>query len=186
MNKAIFISFLLLLTRCSPEISVYSDYDPDYDVRQYQTFGWMAKADIEAGQNPIYYNELNDKRIRSAVNTELTTRGYQLTETQPQLLIHYHIIVDDRTVIATDPYGAYYGPYWMRMQTNVYPYREGTLIIDLMSGETGNLIWRGWAFSAIQSTYTAEQADRVVKAAVTKIFRKFQKSSLAGPGVVVQ
>lgn len=185
MNKIIFIFFLLLLARCSPQITVYSDYDPDYDVRQYQTFAWAPTADIEKGQNPIYYNELNDKRIRSAVNTEMTARGYRLTETQPQVLIHYHIIVDDKTVITTDPYGAYYGPYWMRTQTNVYPYREGTLIIDLMSADTGNLIWRGWAVSAIRSTYTADQADRVVKAAVTKIFRKFQKSSVGGPGVVV-
>ncbi len=185
MNKIIFIAFLLFLTQCSPEISVYSDYDPDYNVRQYQTFGWLDKANVETGQNPIYYNQLNDKRIKSSVNEELTARGYRLTETDPQLLIHYHIIVEDRTVIATDPYGSYYGPYWMRMQTNIYPYREGTLIIDLMDAKTSNLVWRGWAVSAIQSTYTAEQADRVIKAAVAKIFRKFQKSAIVPQRVVV-
>lgn len=165
---------LLILTACSNEIRVYTDRDPDYDLWTYKTFDWSQKADIEKGNNPLYYNELNDKRIKTAVSEELVNRGFAASTDNPDLMIHYHIIVDDQSMVINEPYG-HYGPYWTHMHTSVYAYREGTLIIDLMDQKTNNLIWRGWAESAIEGMYDRERVDHLIKASVEKIFRKFPK-----------
>lgn len=166
---------LAIVTGCSPQIRVYSDTDPDYNLQAYKTFDWGQKVNIESGKNPLHYNELNDKRIKSAVLEQLQMQGYTLASTDPDLIVHYHIIVDDQSVVTTEPFGYRYGPYWMQMQTNVYAYREGTLILDLMDNKTNNLIWRGWAVTAIDEV-NPEKVEELIKTAVKKIFRKFPKT----------
>lgn len=178
MNKITILALLLIIGGCSPQIRVYSDYDPQYNLGKYATFNWQQKTNIESGNNPLYYNELNDKRIKAAVQEELTSKGYVLTEEKSDLVLHYHIIIDDQSIVTTDPHG-YYSPYWMNMQTNIYQYREGTLIIDLMEPKTNNLVWRGWAVSAIDAVYTPDQTDHLIKIAIGKIFRKFPRKVIA-------
>jgi hypothetical protein len=176
MKQVSFWFVALLLVACSPEIQVQTDFDPDYDLWTYKTFDWGQKVNIEEGMNPFRYNELNDKRIKSAVQNQLTGRGYQLAEANPDLVLHYHIIVKDKSVLATEPYGYNYSSYWMRMETNIYSYREGTLILDLMDSKTNNLIWRGWAVSPLNSSYKPEEIEKLINKAVFKIFKKFPKT----------
>ena len=64
----------------------------------------------------------------------------------------------------------------MRTRTNIYSYRKGTLIIDLMDPKTNNLVWRGWATAAID-TITLEQTEEIINRAVGKIFRGFPASA---------
>jgi hypothetical protein len=175
MKCILLVTIAALLASCSPQIRVYSDHDPDYQVRKFRTFDWGQKDNIEANMNPLHYNELNDKRIKAALLQELTSRGYSRGELNPDLIIHYHIIVDDQSIVTTEPYGYFYGPYWMRMRTNVYSYREGTLIIDLMDSKTNSLVWRGWA-TANLNTITPDQTEEIINRAIAKIFKRFPHS----------
>ena len=168
MTKIIF-AFLFIMAGCSSEIRVSSDHDPDYDLKKYRTFDWLKITNIELEKNPLYYNELNDKRIKSAVQEHLKRKGYLLSEEHPDLIVHYHIIVDDRSVVTTDPFGYFYSPFWTHLQTTVRQYREGTLIVDIMESKTNNLIWRGWAASPIDEVYTSEKIESLVKTAVAII-----------------
>ncbi len=177
------IAVLLAVTACGPQLRVYTDHDPEYEIRNFKTFAWGDKTNIEAGKNPLHYNELNDKRIKFAVVRELGSKGYEHSENDPDLIIHYHIIVDDRTVVTTEPYGYFYGPYWMRMRTNTYSYREGSLIIDLMDPKTNSLIWRGWATADLDQITPDKTADMIDRA-VTKIFKSFPRCAV-GQGTAV-
>jgi hypothetical protein len=164
---------LAMLASCSPHVRVYSDCDPDFDLWTYKTFDWAGATNIEAGKNPLYYNELNDKRIKTAIKNELTNRGYQLVDEQPGLIVHYHIVVTEGTLVSPESYGYTYGPYWTNALANLSPYREGTLIVDLMDSQTKNLVWRGWAVSAINDDYKPKQVDELIKKAVAKMFNRF-------------
>lgn len=169
------VVFLLVAMGCSPKATIYTDYDRDYNIREYITYAWADDKEIESRNNPLYYNELNDKRIKNAVNNQLKGKGYTLVSENPELLIHYHIVVEDRTEIRTDPYG-YYGPYWMRSRTYSYSYRQGTLIIDLMDAANKNLLWRGWAVSVIDDAYTTDQAETLIYTAVADIFDRLPRA----------
>ena len=177
MLKITIAALILLIGSCSPEIQVYSDYDPSYDLNKYSTFSWTQTESIESGNNPLYYNELNDKRIKSAVQELLISKGYTQSKDKSDLVVHYHIIVDDQSIVTTDPHGEFYSPYWMHLRTNITQYREGTLIIDIMDSKNNSLIWRGWAVSAIDTVYTPAQIDHLIRSAVSKIFRKFPKKA---------
>lgn len=181
MKRLLIILIPILLAGCSPQIMVYSDYDSAYDVSSYKTYDWGQKINIEEGRNPLHYNELNDKRIKSAVEDEMSLRGYELTPENPELILHYHIIVDDQSVVTTEPYGYRYGEYWLRMETNIYPYREGSLILDLMDKRSNNLIWRAWAVVAVDEV-DPEKVDKLIRTAVSRIFKKYPRGYVKTPG----
>lgn len=175
--KRIIVAALMVMAACSPEIRVFSDHDPEYDLGKYITFSFIKNENIESENNPLYYNELNDKRIKSAVKDQLINKGYDYTEEPSELIVHYHIIVDDQTLVTTDPHAYLYSPNWMHFRTNIQQYREGTLIIDVMEAKSKNLIWRGWAVSALDAANTPEEIDRLVQSTIARIFKKFPKKS---------
>jgi hypothetical protein len=168
----LFLLASILLIGCAPQQHIFSDFDRSANIEEYRTFGWLAYKSAEEHSHPLYYNELNDKRIKTAVADQLEARGYQYNETKPELLIRYHIIIEDNTIVRTDPYGYYYSPYWVSTEVALFKYREGTLIIDLMDAETNSLIWRGWTTNFMKHE-SLENFDKNIKEAVFNIFTKF-------------
>ncbi len=161
------------LMGCSDHVRVKSDYDRDIKFDNYKTFNWLANKDIEDKNNPLYYNELTDKRIKKAVELQFETKKIKLLEYHPDFKIHYHIIVENRSAVRPSDYD-FYSPYWLRNQMDVYPYREGTLIIDLMDATNNNLLWRGWATSFLDA-YDREidLPEAVIDKVVAKILKEF-------------
>ncbi|HEV8514450.1 MAG TPA: DUF4136 domain-containing protein [Cyclobacteriaceae bacterium] len=154
-------------------MKVYSDFDRDLSVKNYSTFGWTNDEKLEAKNNPLYYNELNDKRIKNDVSAQLKSNGYQFDLENPQLKLHYHIILEDRSVINPEPFGSY-GRNWVDRSMNMHEFREGTLIIDLMDTKTNNLVWRGWAVDFLDEDKPDQIGDQLNNA-IKKIFQKFPK-----------
>jgi len=176
--RVLLMYLLVLLTACSPQIRTYSDYDHQYRIQDYQTYRWAFSQPKEDKKRSLYYNELNDKRIKGAVNDILKAKGYVLTENNAALIIDYHIIVEERSVLEPDPYGYYYGDTFNRPRNNIFYYREGTLILDLKRSETNDLIWRGWAVAAIEVIfYDTKNIESVIRSAVTKILLDFPESA---------
>jgi hypothetical protein len=152
-----------ILLACSPAVSVFHDYDRDKDIQSYATYDWKAVDGVESNQNPIYYNELNDKRIKTATDKVFVEKGYQHVSDAPSLLLHYHIIVEDKSIVTMDPNEHQFSPYWMREEMSTYQYKEGTLILDLMDAETNELVWRGWAVGTLEDLRPEHFEKKLVK-----------------------
>ena len=173
MKRLLLLTAVTLVCGCSSSLKVYSDRDKSIDISDYRYYYWPTEAAIERkGLNPLFYNELTDKRIKTAVNDQLQRRGYIANDEKRQIEMHYHIILEDKTLMALEPSGAIYGKYWQNKSSTVYPYQEGTLIIDLMDVQTKNLVWRGWATGVVESDMTTNPEEAIGKA-VAKIFKKF-------------
>ena len=72
-------------------------------------------------------------------------------------------------------YGYNYGPYWMRTRADVFQYREGTLIIDLMDSKNKNLIWRGWGVSVLGDN-SVSLTEEEINDILIKILKEFPPS----------
>lgn len=166
------IIVVLLTSNCSNQIRIKTDYDREVNLKLYKSYAWLPVKEIESKNNPLVYNELTDKRIKKAVEVQFQAKGIQYTPENPDLRIHYHIIVDNRSAVRPTAYGYYYSPYWMRNQYDVYQYREGTLIIDLMDAKNNNLIWRGWGISVL-NTNDIDLTEADINDAVYKILKEF-------------
>ena len=174
MKKILIYSVIaILLYSCGPSLQFFSDYDKNINLSGYVSYSWLDLAAIEGkGMNPLYYNELNDKRIKEAVDKQMKTRNFQPFSTKGELELHYHIIVEDKTTVITEPIGSQYRPNPNNYRTSTYQYREGTLIIDLMDTKNNTLIWRGWATDVITNA-VRKNPEAAINNAVAKIFGAF-------------
>jgi hypothetical protein len=172
MKKLLWAVFLIGIS-CSSVLRVYYDRDRDFDLRKCQSYQWAAQADIEAHNNPLFYNELNDKRIKKTVDAQLSSKGFVAVTQSPEIILHYHIIVDEKASVIPDPYGLY-GPYWTRPGAQVYAYQEGTLILDVMDAKTKSLAWRGWAVPVVEDD--GQIREEILANAITKILEQFPTS----------
>lgn len=174
--RYLILLLVLLVFGCSPSVSIYHDYDRQINISTFSTYGWKSNAQKESANSPIYTNELNDKRIKVAADKGLQSKGYQLTDEEPQLILHYHIIVEDRSVVTQDPYYHHYSPYWIGMDVNTYQYKQGTLIIDLMDAKTEGLLWRGWAVSVLDELHP-DKVEQRLNDAIQKILAPLPAST---------
>jgi hypothetical protein len=170
----------LLLSGCSVGLRVQTDTDPDYNLWNYTSFSWSPNINIEESRNPIYYNELNDKRIKTAVTAEMVRLGFLVAEKDPGLVIHYHIIIEDQSTVLGDPLG-YHGSYWIGLDSEVYKYKMGTLIIDIMDPKSNSLIWRGWAKTFVDDQTSPRKINQLVNKAIHRMFSQFPDKPAAMP-----
>ena len=82
------------LISCSRSL-VRSDYDREVNFAKYKTFDWKAQPQ-NSGSDGLEQYTLSEKRIKKAVEKELTAKGYQKQTTgTPDFLIVYHVTVED-------------------------------------------------------------------------------------------
>jgi|SRR5688572_32340235 len=175
MKNILYILLVSLLFSCSEKIRVYTDKDSSRDIQRFSTYAWGTIKNLETDNNPIFYNELNDKRIKAEVNNQLQAKGYNLRDENPQLVVHYHIVIKNE-IVQRDMSNFYHGARWIEADRNSYSSQEGTLIIDLMDATTDELIWRGYAVSVLDE-YRPDIAEETLRKAIVKIFSEFPPSS---------
>jgi len=165
---------ILILCSCSNELRVYVDFDREVALQRLTNYDWLPVNQIESRNSPLYFNELTDKRIKAAVESQLKEKGY-VHSSNAQMIVHYHIVVANKTSVRPEPFGYNYGHYWIQNEIDTYRYEEGTLILDFMDESNCNLIWRGWAVSVLDSEKMID--EELINRAVTEIFKKFPMSA---------
>ena len=132
----------------------------------YKTYAWyQPNPPAEAAYDKGYNANLN-RNIQRAVEEELQEKGYRKAETNPDVLVAYDVSVPvpeekDKPGIYFNGFGYSYG-YMSGYRYNyghadmpgyrsVDLFKQGTLIIDLISPKSNMLLWRGWAEGGISS-----------------------------------
>ncbi len=167
---SLFIAFcLMVFTMSCATMAVKSDYDRDVNFANYRTFDWMAQPQKPV-TNPVAQNSLLDKRIKTAVNSKLTAKGYQQQSDNPDFLIVYHSGLKDKVDVTSWGYGYGRRGYGGGERIDVRQYKEGTLIFDFVDSKTKQLIWRGWAVGVVNNL---EKTAEYIDDAVEKTLKKF-------------
>jgi hypothetical protein len=174
------------LAGCS-SIRVNYDYDPKADFSNYHSWSWLPQPKPEV-IDPRVHNEIVDRRVRRAVEAALAARGYQQVEPgRGDFGVAYHAAIQGKVSVQTinDYYG--YGPVWGGMvhvpstRTYVREYDEGTLILDVVDGQSHQIVWRASAQAEVSQSGTPEQRDRRVREAVDQMLDDFPPGGQAGP-----
>lgn len=174
MNRSLLLAGLctVLLTACSSIATDY-DFDDQADFSKYRTFQW-APASAKTAADPMQFSEIQDRRIRDAVELALGGDGITLAASNPDLLVAYSTRTNQKTQVVDSGYNAYgygyrgwRGDYWRPSTIDVYQYQEGTLIVDLIDAKAKRLVWRGKA-TGVVGDYA--DADKLINEAVTEMF----------------
>jgi hypothetical protein len=172
VQRSIFasIGIALLFATASFAQQVKTDYDRSADFSQYKTYSW------EKVQTP---DPLWVGRIKDAVNSALTAKGWTQVESGGQVAIVAMETTKNQQTLNTlyDGFGGGWG--WRRFggggfgeaTTTTENYKVGTLVVDLFDANRKNLIWRGSASDTLSDK--SEKNIKNLDKGVQKIFNHF-------------
>ena len=169
---------LLFLYACSG-ITVSQDYEKEYNFAGLKTFAWLPNEDNGYG---VKDNELVDKRIRTAIENNLTAKSYrQVDSATPDFFVSYHFSVEQKikssglsggVSIGRSSYGGF-GGVGMSTGSDVRAYDQGTLLIDVTIPLGDKLVWRGIATQSVSDHTSPEESTVRINETVEKILAQF-------------
>ena len=183
IRSAVGIFLVLALTGCLSK--VYIDYDQTADFSKYRTFAW--------GKGTPTKNPLMDRRIATAIEEQLSGKGFQKVNGNPDMFISYHAASTEEVSYSTTSYGYNYGPAWetsygrygggLEMwgvglsSGTAMPVKivKGTLVVDIYGADRKLLLWRGTGKDAVQAD--PEKMENRIHQVITEMFAKFPPSA---------
>jgi len=161
-------------------------------LEKYNTYSYLPNKDTI--KDTGYDNNRIYETIISTVNNNMSSEGYAIDNSRPDVLVYIHAMFDERIVdVNADPVytnfsyyrpGLYIGPYYEDYTYDNYftvqritaaekvkqlPYKEKTIVIDLIDRRTNQILWRGTADEEIGS----KRMERDIRDYVDEIFKDF-------------
>jgi len=159
--------FLLLCAGGALAQTVQTDYDRNFNLAKFKTFGFYQQE--RRPGDPLAASPINDRRIHDALNAQLSINGLNASE-QPDFWIAYFVSTKQGLDIQDNRFGLL-----QRMgSVNVSQVTEGTLVVIFADATTKQEVWRGYA----SGTINPKDLNRDVNKAVTKLVQKFKKNQM--------
>ena len=173
------ICSFLIISACSG-IPVSQDFEQGFDFSNLQTFAWDANEDGQWGIASS--NELVDRRIRSAIESTLTSRRFsQADAAKADFLVFYNVVVDQRirsnnvsggVSIGRSSRGRH-GSIGISTGSQIRTYEQGTLLIDVIDVANDKLVWRGSSAQALPDLSDPQRLTDHINATVAAILEQF-------------
>lgn len=172
-NRYLYAGFMavvivVLLAACS-SYQYYAIQGNQAEFNHYRSFAWLPPADTLKRDG---YTDIADDKIKTEATAQLEKRGLVLKPDNPDLLVRYSILLNNRVRTYAQPVYTYIDGYYpgilryrdgrrfyyiYRRPYIVYagaeieevPYKEGTLIIDLVDRRTQHVVWRGYGVGEV-------------------------------------
>ncbi len=179
MRKVAWVGAGLLVVSACGGMNIRTDYDPQAlpSFGSYRTYGWLPQP--QGGDRRVN-NDLVQRRIVRAVDTELQQRGYQLvTSGTRDFMVGWHAAIDGKMDVSTiDRYYGYRRGRWggagvVVSDTYVREYNQGTLVLDVVDAKSNELAWRGSAQAEVRENASPEEREARITKAVQEILKRF-------------
>ena len=147
--------------------SVETDYDRSFNLAGLKTYGFYEQ--VREPGDPLAESPLNDRRIRTALDSELRARGFGPSE-QPDFLIAYFVTTRPGLDIQDNRIG--FGIFdRLGGRIEVKQVTEGTLVVLFVDPATRQEVWRGLASATIKEKNLHKDVTR----SIAKLVRRFVK-----------
>jgi hypothetical protein len=120
-------------------------------------------------------SSLVDARIRTAIDTQLRTKGYAAAVNRdPEFLVNYHVGIKD--VIKGSSTQNYIGDRAHGTFTtisDIQSYNEGTLLIDIVDAGSQKLVWQASANAEVNPGLGPKERDERINSIVHAMLAHF-------------
>src|ERR1700741_1553828 len=168
------VMFLIVLGTAFAQ-QVKTDFDHQANFSQYKTYSWQ---EIKPA------NSLWDARIKSAVDAQLTAKGWTQVDSGGDVAIVAIKTSHTEKTLQTFYDGLGGGWRWRgfggfgESTTTEQDYKEGTLVVDMYDASTKQLIWRASAEDMLSDK--AEKNEKNLDKGIAKMFKSFPPRSTKG------
>lgn len=187
IKNLLLVSLVLLVVTSCVSIRVTTDFDTQKEFDGYQTYAFY-KTGIDKAQ----ISDLDKKRILKAIEAEMSAKGFTVSE-KPDVLVS--IFTKERSEV--DIYnnmnmnmgwgfgwGMGWNPWmgnpWMwnngGFRNSVSTRTEGVLYIDLIDGNTNELVWQGRGIGTLKQTSNIAKKEAQIKEFVAQILQNYPPS----------
>ncbi len=186
MKKALFITMVGLLLAAVAALGqdVRYNFDKNADFSKFKTYKWVTIKDAAK------VNDLTDKQIIAAVDTELATKGLTKTsDDSANLYIGYQAGIGQEKQFTSFSSDWGYGGGWYRggwyggmggmstttgQTSTIY---VGQLALDMYDSANHDLVWRGLASKTISPKAKPEKQEKNLAKAVRKLLKNYPPPS---------
>jgi len=183
---AVVSSLVLLPSLAAAQVRV--DYDRGEDFSRFKTFRVAIGPLVGADGRVDETNTLAEDRLRRAVSAELSARGLEAADANPDLIVRVSARNHERTELVTgalNSYPVYYRRYWYgraygywgrQYYNDVWTRRfvEGMYTVDVIDPDTSRLVYRAEVANEIGG-----DLEKHVRKAIDQAFKKFPVKELA-------
>ncbi len=154
----------------------YVGYDKNVDFTTIKTFAYEETLETSVADSAPPVHEM----IKLLIIIQLQNGGMKLVEENPDVLVTYHTNKDEamRTNVTMYNYhysaGWYWSPLW-GSGMDVSSYSKGTLVVDIWSPKTEELVWRGAVQAVIPDDPSPRKAQKTIEKALKKLGEEYRK-----------
>lgn len=172
---------LVFLAGCTSTPSVVTDYDTGYSFGDLDTFRVEVAQRKDSPQN-LLISPFTYTHLERLIGENLSERYRPAEEgATPDFIVRYHIVVENRLDMRSynqrHGFGYYgYGPFYRypyATQPSPRIYRQGSLIVDIVEGESNRPLWRGVSEQRLQDSLSPDEQRQRLGAALTDIMSNF-------------
>jgi hypothetical protein len=172
------------LTGCAPpKPTLHSDYDRAANFSNYHTYGYANPV----GTDKAGYSSLITQHFKSAIDAEMSARGYRKVDADPDLLVNFMANAVEKTDVRSTPRTSvsmgmgYYGyrgsmyagmPVYSAPDVQTVRYKVGTANVDVVDARQKKLIWTGVAEGRLSDEAMKNPQPAIAKV-VNQMFTEF-------------
>ncbi|MBT1063176.1 DUF4136 domain-containing protein [Bowmanella sp. Y26] len=191
VRNLFFIVICALVASCAKPYKISSDYDSNTNFSTFKSYRWHEPNSYNAASAKYLNNDILDQRIRQKIDEKLQAGGYVQQESgEVDFLVNYTVSSEPRTDIRTyNTYGGFgpgwgfgyygYGPYMYSgvgmasTETKVSHYQQGTLVLDIISPNSGKLLWRATAEGKIPKNMNRDERIEALDNVIGDVVSQF-------------
>lgn len=157
-------------------------------LKSYESYAFLPNKDTIISRD--FENNAIQEVIVNTINANLKENGFILDKRNPDVLVHFHPMFDEKVAVNANPVytnypyyrpGHYVGPYYQDYMYDNYftiqrlngprinqvPYRERSIVIDLIDRRSNEILWRGTS----NETIATKRIDREIREYIDEIFK---------------
>lgn len=175
----------LMLGACASGFKAVYDYDRTHDFSDHRSWAWISEHPMTIGEIATVPNPFIEPRIMSAIEDNLTAKGFARVDDTASADFVVAFTVGSRDKLRVDTYPTYYGGFgyprgWggayygvgYGTETRVREYTNGILAVDIFDVDQKVPMWHGVAEKSITSS-DRKNIEETIKAAVTAVLGGF-------------
>lgn len=177
MNKWILLMFFAgVFSGCS-SVSVNRDFDDSVDFPTLKTFAWQHVEQPKTKDSRID-NDLNDERIRNAVNTMLAAKAFRSVDrADADFLVAYFVDYQRKLSSGSVSIGMGRGSYGRHggvgYSSGISESDQLILTLDILDPVDGKMIWRGVGTRSVYEGSNSAKSIKNINGLVEKILKVF-------------